>query len=142
MAFHRASLFLVRREVSLAMSMVSGGFALNFERTTECASSGKDEKDTTNKDSAEDDWTTTMSKLWTQGVTGLPKKNVDQLETLAMSLGDKFQTAIDSGLPTQISYGFVSGYCSGLALKKAGRAVAVVLGTCILFCEEEEEENQ
>ena len=39
------------------------------------------------------------------------------------------QTAVDTGIPTQLSYGFICGYCSGLALKKAGRAAAVVFGT-------------
>lgn len=38
------------------------------------------------------------------------------------------QGAIDSGVPTQVSYGFISGYCSGIALKKVGRAAAVVFG--------------
>lgn len=39
------------------------------------------------------------------------------------------QGALDSGVPTHLSYGFVSGYCSGMALKKVGKAVSVVLGT-------------
>lgn len=49
-------------------------------------------------------------------------------DTLAKSTGSSIQDAIDSGVPTQLSYGFVSGYCSGMALKKVGRAAAVVLG--------------
>lgn len=40
----------------------------------------------------------------------------------------KVQSAIDTGIPTTISYGFVSGFCSGYALKKVGKVVAVVLG--------------
>mmetsp|Transcript_29214 Transcript_29214/g.43087 ORF Transcript_29214/g.43087 Transcript_29214/m.43087 type:complete len:187 (+) Transcript_29214:104-664(+) len=50
------------------------------------------------------------------------------LDGIAKDLGSQVQGAIDSGIPTQLSYGFVMGYCSGLALKKAGRAAAVVLG--------------
>lgn len=42
--------------------------------------------------------------------------------------GTSLQGAIDSGIPTQLSYGFISGYCSGLALKKVGKAVATVFG--------------
>lgn len=47
---------------------------------------------------------------------------------IAIMTGNRVQTAIDTGVPTQVSYGFVSGYCSGFALKKVGRAVAGVLG--------------
>jgi len=50
------------------------------------------------------------------------------LDEIASSLGSHVQGAVDSGIPTQLSYGFVSGYCSGLALKKAGRMAAVVFG--------------
>ena len=56
------------------------------------------------------------------------------LDELASSLGTQLQGALDSGIPTQLSYGFVSGYCSGLALKKVGRAAAVVFGTCVCVC--------
>jgi len=38
------------------------------------------------------------------------------------------QSAVDSGIPTQLSYGFISGYCSGLAMKKAGKAAAGMIG--------------
>ena len=43
------------------------------------------------------------------------------------------QSALDTGIPTHLSYGFVSGFCSGMALKKVGRAVSVVLGRAMLF---------
>lgn len=52
------------------------------------------------------------------------------MDGLAKQVGSQVQVGIDSGVPTQLSYGFISGYCSGLALKQAGRAAAVVLGTC------------
>jgi len=35
---------------------------------------------------------------------------------------------LDSGLPTQLTYGFVAGYCSGMALKRIGQTAATVLG--------------
>jgi uncharacterized membrane protein (Fun14 family) len=38
------------------------------------------------------------------------------------------QSAIDSGIPNQISYGFVCGFSSGYALKKIGRAASIVFG--------------
>ena len=64
------------------------------------------------------------------------------LTDIASTLGTSVQTAIDTGIPTQLSYGFLSGYCSGLALKKVGRAAAVVFGTyrswyhpcCVCVC--------
>lgn len=50
-------------------------------------------------------------------------------DSLAATAGGKMQSAVDSGIPTQLSYGFVSGYCSGMALKKVGRLAAGVFGT-------------
>ena len=38
------------------------------------------------------------------------------------------QVAFDTGVPTQISYGFVCGYTSGYALKKVGKAASIILG--------------
>lgn len=35
---------------------------------------------------------------------------------------------LDTGLPTELTYGFAAGYCSGIALKKAGQLAATVLG--------------
>ena len=31
-------------------------------------------------------------------------------------------------MPTQLTYGFVAGYCSGMALKRIGQTAATVLG--------------
>lgn len=44
------------------------------------------------------------------------------------TLGSKVQDAIDSGVPTEISYGFLCGYSSGYALKKVGKMASVVFG--------------
>jgi len=52
----------------------------------------------------------------------------DQMDALAKQLGSKVAEAVETGVPTQLSYGFVCGYCSGYALKKVGKAAAVVLG--------------
>lgn len=51
--------------------------------------------------------------------------NVDAVGQL---LGSKVQEAVDSGVPTQISYGFLCGYSSGFALKKVGKVASVVFG--------------
>jgi hypothetical protein len=57
--------------------------------------------------------------------------NIDwnaSMDHVAAEAGKSVQGAIDSGYPTQLSYGFVMGYCSGYALKKAGKVAAVILG--------------
>lgn len=58
------------------------------------------------------------------------KKLQEMSDQVASQAGTQIQGAIDSGIPTQLSYGFVSGYASGYALKKAGRVAAVVFGKC------------
>lgn len=72
-----------------------------------------------------------MDKL-TKAISGNTDSLNASLDELASSLGNQLQGALDSGIPTQLSYGFVSGYCSGLALKKVGRAAAVVFGTFLV----------
>lgn len=49
-------------------------------------------------------------------------------EALATNLGNSIQKAVDTGIPTQISYGFVCGFTSGYALKKIGRIGAIIGG--------------
>jgi hypothetical protein len=58
------------------------------------------------------------------------------LDALATRAGSGLQDAVDSGVPTQLSYGFVSGYCSGVALRRVGRALSVVFGAfvCARVC--------
>lgn len=48
---------------------------------------------------------------------------------VATELGSSIQKAVDTGIPTQLSYGFVCGYASGYALKKIGRIGAIIGGT-------------
>ena len=60
-----------------------------------------------------------LNKLVKTVTGGTTSKSLNAtLDELALSLGNQLQGALDSGIPTQLSYGFVSGYCSGLALKK------------------------
>lgn len=53
---------------------------------------------------------------------------------VATTIGEKVQTAVDTGIPTQLSYGFVCGYASGYALKKVGRVGAIIGGKCVACC--------
>ena len=50
------------------------------------------------------------------------------MDSFATQVGNKVQSAVETGIPTQVSYGFVCGYCSGYALKKIGKAGAIVFG--------------
>eukprot|EP00542_Grammatophora_oceanica_P017442 CAMPEP_0194029650 /NCGR_PEP_ID=MMETSP0009_2-20130614/3325_1 /TAXON_ID=210454 /ORGANISM="Grammatophora oceanica, Strain CCMP 410" /LENGTH=189 /DNA_ID=CAMNT_0038669379 /DNA_START=66 /DNA_END=635 /DNA_ORIENTATION=+ len=68
---------------------------------------------------------------WTDLVKTDRNGNFDMngtMDSVAKAMGDTAQGAIDSGIPTQTSYGFVMGYCSGFAMKKVGKAAAGVLG--------------
>jgi uncharacterized membrane protein (Fun14 family) len=40
----------------------------------------------------------------------------------------QFNHALESGMPNQLTYGFIAGFCSGMALKKAGQLAATILG--------------
>jgi hypothetical protein len=49
-------------------------------------------------------------------------------DVIAKQAGSQVQGAVDSGIPTQLSYGFISGYCSGMAMKKVGKVAAGIFG--------------
>jgi uncharacterized membrane protein (Fun14 family) len=68
------------------------------------------------------DWQKTISNV------SLPSLNTLSLDDAAATAGTKVQSIIDSGFPTQISYGFICGYCSGYAMKKVGKVASVVFG--------------
>jgi uncharacterized membrane protein (Fun14 family) len=38
----------------------------------------------------------------------------------------------ETGIPTQISYGFITGYCSGFAAKKIGKLAAGAFGVAFM----------
>jgi len=71
----------------------------------------------------EDDWISQLKKI-ASGDLEMQSK----MDGIAKDFGSHVQSAIDSGIPAQLSYGFIMGYCSGLALKKVGKTAAVVLG--------------
>jgi uncharacterized membrane protein (Fun14 family) len=54
-------------------------------------------------------------------------KNMD-FDALGTNIGTKMNQAIATGIPTEISYGFVCGFSSGLALKKFGKVASIVFG--------------
>lgn len=54
-------------------------------------------------------------------------RNID-IDKLGKQVGSQVQEVISTGLPTQLSYGFICGYSSGYALKKVGKAASIVFG--------------
>eukprot|EP00956_Cyclotella_meneghiniana_P000047 scaffold108_cov23-Cyclotella_meneghiniana.AAC.3 len=56
----------------------------------------------------------------------------ETMNALLSAIGSMAQSAFDSGVPTNLSYGFFAGYVSGLALKKLGRIASVSLGFAFL----------
>lgn len=52
-----------------------------------------------------------------------------QLMELSTDLGSGLAEIGSTGVPQNLSYGFVAGYCSGFAAKKAGKVLAAVLGS-------------
>mmetsp|Transcript_12382 Transcript_12382/g.26996 ORF Transcript_12382/g.26996 Transcript_12382/m.26996 type:complete len:270 (+) Transcript_12382:115-924(+) len=52
----------------------------------------------------------------------------ETVNSILTTVGSKAQSAIDSGIPGNLSYGFLMGYLSGLALKKVGKMASIGLG--------------
>ena len=50
------------------------------------------------------------------------------LDSLGKTMGEHINEAIATGVPTDISYGFVCGFSSGFAFKKVGKVASVVFG--------------
>jgi len=84
-----------------------------------------------NNDHDDEDFVTKIkSKIESQSFPDL--QNNDTLKMVATALGSQISTAISSGIPTDLSYGFFAGYFSGLALKKIGKVASVTLGMSFL----------
>ncbi|KAL7448157.1 hypothetical protein ACHAWC_000399, partial [Mediolabrus comicus] len=54
--------------------------------------------------------------------------NNQQLRSTLSTLQHSLQTIFDTGIPTQLSYGFIAGYLSGYTLKKIGRVASITFG--------------
>ena len=67
-----------------------------------------------------------IAELTSSLPTSLPANmNMDELLS---TIGSQAQLALNSGIPTNLSYGFFAGYLSGFALKKIGRAASLTFG--------------
>lgn len=54
-------------------------------------------------------------------------RNVE-FDAVGQNIGDRINQVIATGVPTEVSYGFVCGFSSGLALKKVGKVASIVFG--------------
>ena len=50
------------------------------------------------------------------------------IDELAQRVGSGVASIATTGVPQNVSYGFIAGFCSGFAAKKAGRVLAVGVG--------------
>mmetsp|Transcript_4717 Transcript_4717/g.7162 ORF Transcript_4717/g.7162 Transcript_4717/m.7162 type:complete len:291 (+) Transcript_4717:248-1120(+) len=60
--------------------------------------------------------------------SSLPTSLPANMDELLSTIGSQAQLALNSGIPTNLSYGFFAGYLSGFALKKIGRAASLTFG--------------
>jgi len=51
-----------------------------------------------------------------------------QMTEMAKDVGSTVAVVGSTGIPQSLSYGFVAGYCSGYAAKKAGKLIALAAG--------------
>ena len=54
------------------------------------------------------------------------------LDVASKEVGDKINDLVVTGLPNQITYGFATGYASGVAMKKIGKIAAGSVGAAFV----------
>ncbi|KAL7447019.1 hypothetical protein ACHAXM_011551 [Skeletonema potamos] len=81
-----------------------------------------------NNNDGDDDFISKIkAKIDSQVITLSPQAQ-QHLSSILTTLGTQTQLAINSGIPTNLSYGFFAGYISGFALKKIGRIASITFG--------------
>ena len=102
--------------------------------TTSCLCENK--KDDNNSNNDDQDFISKIkSKLESQSFDDLTNNiqiDNETLNSILTSLGTQISKSLSSGIPTDISYGFIAGYFSGLALKKIGKVASITLGMSFL----------
>ena len=104
---------------STLISTLSSEATLGNNNVAFCAGNGSDNNNSNDGD--------ILSKI-KEIANGNISTDVLNIDSIGQLLGSKAQDAIDSGIPTQISYGFLCGYSSGYALKKVGKVASVIFG--------------
>ena len=92
----------------------------------------ENKKDDNNSNNDDQDFISKIkSKLESQSFDDLTNNiqiDNETLNSILTSLGTQISKSLSSGIPTDISYGFIAGYFSGLALKKIGKVASITLG--------------
>ena len=121
-------------EIALFSSALYGSTVVNpfsdatNETTALCSSSSS----SNSSDDDEDFISKVKAKINTQSISelssSLPSSLPTNMDDLLITIGTQTQIALNSGIPTNLSYGFFAGYLSGFALKKIGRVASLSLG--------------
>mmetsp|Transcript_6783 Transcript_6783/g.8561 ORF Transcript_6783/g.8561 Transcript_6783/m.8561 type:complete len:296 (-) Transcript_6783:68-955(-) len=121
-------------DIALFSSALYGAAAAaaSAARTNETPALCSNNKDDTSSNSNDDEdfISKVKAKINSQSIAELSSSlpaNMNMDELLS-TLGSQAQLALNSGIPTNLSYGFFAGYLSGFALKKIGRAASLTFG--------------
>ena len=102
----------------------------NNTATTLCSNNNNSSSSNNNDD--EDFLSKVKAKINSQSITDLssllPTSTTNIMDNLLNTIATSTQHALNSGIPTNLSYGFFAGYLSGFALKKIGRVASLSLG--------------
>jgi len=93
------------------------------ESTTLCSSNNN-----SSENNDEDFISKITAKINSQSLTDLSSSLPTTLDEALSTIGSQAQLALNSGIPTNLSYGFFAGYMSGFALKKIGRVASLTFG--------------
>ncbi len=96
------------------------------ESTTLCSSNSNNNN--SSEDNDEDFISKITAKINSQSLTDLSSSLPTTLDEALSTIGSQAQLALNSGIPTNLSYGFFAGYMSGFALKKIGRVASLTFG--------------
>lgn len=108
--------------ILLDMALFSS--ALLLTTSSNNASAASCDKNNSPKSDDDNDFIAKIkAKISAQTIT-IPFSADDLLATAA----SQAQLALDSGIPTNLSYGFFAGYLSGFALKKIGKVASLTFG--------------
>mmetsp|Transcript_9648 Transcript_9648/g.16535 ORF Transcript_9648/g.16535 Transcript_9648/m.16535 type:complete len:299 (+) Transcript_9648:238-1134(+) len=123
-------------DIALFSSALYGAAAAaaSAARTNEtpalCSNNNNDNTSSNSNDDDEDFISKVKAKINSQSIAELSSSlpaNMNMDELLS-TIGSQAQLALNSGIPTNLSYGFFAGYLSGFALKKIGRAASLTFG--------------
>ena len=121
-----------RQRVLLNMTLFSTALystSISTPNTSFCSNNSSSNNSNNNNDD-EDFITKIKSKIENASIpTSLSDLSSNpQIQSTLKTLQQSIQTIFDTGIPTQLSYGFIAGYLSGYTLKKIGRVASITFG--------------